>query len=67
MRILALPIIALVFLIGWVLYCVGGKHDSLKKEAAKELAVAEDQAGLVADERIEMGLLEEETTIQNAD
>jgi hypothetical protein len=66
-RILAFPIIALVFLIGWVLYCIGGKHDSLKKKAAKELAVAEKQAELVADEGIEMGLIEKETTKQNAD
>ena len=57
----------LAFPIGWVLYCVGGKHDSLKKKAAKELAIARNQAELVADEGIEMGLIEEVTTKQNAD
>ena len=57
--ILTFPLIASLFLIGWVLYCVGNKHESLKKETERKLKAVEKKAELITDEGIEMGLTEE--------
>ena len=57
--ILTFPLIASLFLIGWVLYCVGSKHKSLKKETERKLNAVEKKAELITDEGIEMGLTEE--------
>ena len=56
--ILTFPLIVSLFLIGWVLYCVGSKHESVKKGTERK-SNAEEKAELIADEGIEMGLTEE--------
>ena len=57
--ILTFPLIVSLFLIGWVLYCVGSKQESLKKGTERKSNAVEEKAELIADEGIEMGLTEE--------
>ncbi len=64
--ILAFPVITGIFLIGWVMYCFGSKKGSPSKINAKGSTSIERQAGLPADEEIEMGLIEEKPTKQYA-
>jgi len=64
--ILAFPVITGIFLIGWVLYCVGCKQESPDKTNAKKSATLEKQAELPADEGIEMELVEEKPAKQYA-
>ena len=56
--ILTFPLIIIFFLIGWVLYCIGGKHESLKKGTERKSNAVEKEAELTADEGSEMGLIE---------
>jgi hypothetical protein len=58
-RVLALPIIAAFFLIGWVLYCVGGKKETPGFASAKKSKTLEKQFVLPSDEGIETGLIGE--------
>ena len=57
--ILTFPLIVSLFLIGWVLYCVGSKQESLKKGTERKSNAVEEKAELITDEGIEMGLTEE--------
>jgi hypothetical protein len=57
--ILTFPLMVSLFLIGWVLYCVGSKHESLKKGTERKSRAVEEKAELIADEGIETGLIEE--------
>ena len=57
--ILTFPLIVSLFLIGWVLYCVGSKQESLKKGTESKSNAVEEKAELITDEGIEMGLTEE--------
>lgn len=54
--ILTFPIIVFIFLLGWILYFVGGKHKSREEKTTKKSTSEED---------IEMGLIEENDTIEN--
>lgn len=56
---LTFPIIVSLFLIGWVLYCIGSRQESLKKGAERKSNAVEKKAELIADEEIEVGLTEE--------
>jgi hypothetical protein len=58
--ILAFPILAFIFLIGWALYCTGSKKANLPQKTAKKSTIAEKQAESTGDEGIQMGLIEEE-------
>jgi len=62
--ILASPIIVPIFLIGWILYCVGNKQGSPDKATAKKSSNAEKQAKLKTDKKIEMGLIEEKIAVR---
>jgi hypothetical protein len=63
--ILAFPILAYIFLIGWALYCTGSKKASLPQKTAKKSTITEKQAESTADEGIQMGLIEEEEIINS--
>jgi hypothetical protein len=66
-KILALPIIAAIFLIGWILYYVGSKQQSLTKKTETTANTSEKQAEPNANDGIEMGLIEEQTITQYTD
>ena len=57
---LAFPVIATVFLIGWILYYVGSKQQSLTKKTETTANTSEKRAKPNADDGIEMGLIEEQ-------
>jgi len=58
-KILTFPIIVSIFLIGWILYCVGNKQENRPKGNSKKSTAVRKQEELTADEGIEMGLIEE--------
>ena len=57
--ILTFPLIVSFFLIGWVLYCIGGKGSNRKNVNELKSNVSEKKAELTNDEDIEIGLVEE--------
>ena len=57
--ILTFPLIIIFFLIGWVLYCIGGKQPSLKKETERKSNAVKNKAESFSEEEIEIGLIEE--------
>jgi hypothetical protein len=66
-KILALPIIAAIFLVGWFLYYFGSKPQSLTKKTETTANASENQTESNADDGIEMGLIEEQTITQYTD
>ena len=56
-RILLLPILALVFLFGWLMYSVGGDKANTKKESPKP--VMSKKSPIVAETDLEVGLTAE--------
>jgi len=65
--ILAFPIIAFIFLIGWVLYYIRSNQKSATKEPEKKSTAVEKQTELASDEGIEMELIDEKNTIEYID
>ena len=64
---LAFPIIATIFLIGWILYYVGSKSNSLTKKTETVINALEKRVESNTDEGIEIGLIEEKITTQYSD
>jgi hypothetical protein len=56
-RILLLPILALIFLFGWLMYSVGGDKRNSKKDAVKHLH--SNKPTIAAQNDLEMGLTSE--------
>ncbi len=57
-RFLLLPILAFIFMIGWIMYAVGGAKTTAKKTTVKHVTESDLEVGLTAE------IAEEQTVTQ---